>query len=81
MCEKCLYCYADPSLTPTNPDYNNDLENQQSLFFAYLRDHLDCEDHSSLDWAYLHTKVSDRLERCLLWEDTQRAYFMEILSV
>lgn len=79
MCEKCLYCYADPSLQPTNPAYANDIDNQQSLFFTYLRDHMNEKD--SLDAVYLHEFVPQRLSQCLLWDDVQRAYFMETLSV
>lgn len=55
------------------------MDNQQSLFFTYLRDHMNEKD--SLDAAYLHEFVPQRLSQCLLWDDVQRAYFMETLSV
>ena len=80
MCEKCLYCYANPSLQPTNPDYRNDVDNQQTLFFTYLHNTLDSTE-ISLDKAYVQSKVQDRLGQCLLWDDTQRAYYIQILSV
>ena len=35
----------------------------------------------SLDAAYLHEFVPQRLSQCLLWDDVQRAYYMETLSV
>ena len=42
---------------------------------------LDLDDEDSLDAYYLHHFVVNRLERLPGWDETQRAYFVEILSV
>lgn len=57
----------------------NCIDSLQTTFFSYLRDHLD--DTESLDAAFIHTYVRDRLSQLPGWDETQRAYFMELLSV
>ena len=55
------------------------IDTLQSTFFDYLRSHLDKDD--SLDSCYIHEYARDRLLRLPGWDETQRAYFMDILSV
>ena len=55
------------------------IDSLQSTFFDYLRNHLDNND--SLDSCYIHEYARDRLSRLPGWDETQRAYFMDILSV
>lgn len=55
------------------------IDSLQSTFFDYLRSHLDNDD--SLDSCYIHEYARDRLSRLPGWDETQRAYFMDILSV
>ena len=55
------------------------IDSLQSTFFDYLRSHLDKDD--SLDSCYIHEYARDRLSRLPGWDETQRAYFMDILSV
>ena len=51
----------------------------QSMFFGYLRENLSASD--SLDAAFIHSRVYNRLSRLPGWDETQRAYYMELLSV
>ena len=67
------------SLIVGNRKSMNCIDSLQTTFFSYLRDHLD--DTESLDAAVIHTYVRDRLSQLPGWDETQRAYFMELLSV
>lgn len=88
LCEKLIFCYGDPSLTPTLssisdcPSFfslSHRVASLQSMFFGYLRENLSASD--SLDAAFIHSRVYNRLSRLPGWDETQRAYYMELLSV
>ena len=84
-----IYCYADPTLSATIPSLQDGIihsitlsyyiDTLQSTFFDYLRSHLDKDD--SLDSCYIHEYARDRLSRLPGWDETQRAYFMDIFTV